>query len=182
MVSDADIYNFINIDAGCFENGVTAWGLIEKDHKGDVNFAATHSENIRTSPLLAETLALRCCLDWMISSNHPGFVIIETDSESTVKCLQGKLNVAELDLVISDCIHFLFLLPNVIVAFISRTKNKAAHGLVEVAVNLSSRSWVGCTPDQIAAIVCKNSLSSNWMKLSSRKKKQRYTWKIEFMI
>lgn len=151
MVSDADLYNFINIDAGCFENGVTAWGLIEKDHKGDVNFAATHSE----------TLALRCCLDWMISSNHPGFVIIETDSESTVKCLQGKLNVAELDPVISDCIHFLFLLLNVIVAFISRTKNKAAHGFVEVAVNLSSRSWAGCTPGQIAAIVCKNSLSSN---------------------
>lgn len=144
----------INIDAGCFDNGVTAWGLLERDHKGDVIYAATHIENISTSPLVAETLALRWCLNWLISSNHPGLVVIETDSESTVKCLQGKLKIADLDLIISDCTHLLSLIPNVSVAFVSRTKNKAAHGLVKVDVSLGSKSWVGCAPDQIVATVC----------------------------
>jgi hypothetical protein len=126
----------INIDAGCFDKGVTAWGLLERDHKCDVIYAVTHLENISTSPLVAETLALRWCLNWLISSNHPGLAVIETNSESTVKCMQGKLKVADLDLIISDCIHFLSLLPNVSVAFVSRTKNKAAHGLVKVVVSV----------------------------------------------
>ena len=151
----------INIDAGCFDNGVTTWGLLERDNKGDLIYVTTHVENISTFPLVAETLALRWCLNWLISSNHPVLVVIETDSESTIKCLQGKLKVADLDLIISDCIHFLSLIPNVSVAFVSRTKNKAAHGLVKVAVSLGSKSWVGCAPDQIVATVCLDSLYSS---------------------
>lgn len=84
---------------------------------------------------------------WMASlKNYAGQITIETDSETTIKCFQGNLKVANLELVILDCIGFACFTSHCICCFFKRSRHNASHGLVKVAVNLGSKSWVGCNP------------------------------------
>jgi hypothetical protein len=49
-----------------------------------------------------------------------------------------------LESIIQDCINFLFCLPNVIVVFVRKSKNAAAHELASLARIVGAKSWVGC--------------------------------------
>jgi len=44
------------------------------------------------------------------------------------------------------------------VCSVKRGNNAAAHGLVGVAGNIGTRTWVGNVPDQISSIICNESL------------------------
>jgi len=48
----------VNIDAGCFEDGNTCWGLIVRNHEGAVIMAKTKIENVSMTPILAEAAGL----------------------------------------------------------------------------------------------------------------------------
>lgn len=52
----------INVDAGCFKDGATGWGVIVRNHKGEVLLAASKKENSSMSPTLAEALGIRWSL------------------------------------------------------------------------------------------------------------------------
>lgn len=66
----------INVDAGCFQTGTTGWGCLALDHTGTVSFAATHLDKISNSPLLAEAMALRWCLQWVTGTDLETPIII----------------------------------------------------------------------------------------------------------
>ncbi|MCI27831.1 hypothetical protein A2U01_0049031, partial [Trifolium medium] len=46
--ADFPVCNRICVDAGCFPNGSTGWGLIVKDHEGSVILSACRIEEIQT--------------------------------------------------------------------------------------------------------------------------------------
>lgn len=48
----------VNIDAGCFEDGHTCWGLIVRKHEGAVITAKRKIENVSMTPILAEVVGL----------------------------------------------------------------------------------------------------------------------------
>lgn len=142
----------VNIDAGCFKDNYTCWGLISRDHQGVVQVAATKSERITCSPNLAEALGLRWCLQWVKTQNLQN-VVIEMDAANVVNCIMGKLNCVEIDFIIVDCLDILVSLLNVSVVAVKRCKNKAAHALVGVARSVGTKEWIGNVPDPVSSIV-----------------------------
>lgn len=92
----------INIDAGCFDNETTGWGMLARNYEGTVSFAVTKFEKIKSSPTLAEALGLRWCLQWAKEQNLSN-VVIEFVAELVVKCLYGKLKLSVIEPVILDC-------------------------------------------------------------------------------
>lgn len=130
--------------------------MLARNYKGEVNYAATKIEKIKSSPTLAEALGLRWCLQWANEKNFSSLVI-ETDAELIVKCLYGKLNLALIEAVILDCQEILSQMQNTTVVSIRRDGNLAAHALVGVAKKLGSRTWVGNALDPILPIVCNDS-------------------------
>lgn len=103
----------INIDAGCFENRTTGMGMNFRNHEGSVWFAATKFEKVNVSPILAETLCLRWCLQWVKEQNFEK-IVIETDAEVIVKCLQGCTNLAAIGPIILDCKDLLAQMLNLL--------------------------------------------------------------------
>lgn len=65
-----------------------------------------------------------------------------------------KLNIACIENIILDCRELMSHLHNIRVFSIKRGKNVAAHGLVGVATNLGSRSWLGYVPEPVSLIIC----------------------------
>ncbi|PNX83574.1 histone H4 [Trifolium pratense] len=134
----------LNVDAGCFNDGYLGCGMVVRDNLGNVIFAATKLEKRQASPTHTEALALRWCLQWILSSNQVGHFMVETNSEVVVKCLQGFSCLEEIENIILDCPDIMSNLSNCSVFFIRRCKNVAAHCLVGVAKQVGSRwdmSW-----------------------------------------
>jgi ribonuclease HI len=151
----------LNVDAGCFNDGYVGCGMVVRDNLGNVIFAATKLDKLQASPTLAEALALRWCLHWILFSNQVGQFIVESDSEVVVNCLKGVLSLSEIENIILDCSDIMSNLSNCSVAFIKRCKNSVAHRLVGVAKQVGSRSWVGYVPEPAASAVCMDLLSLN---------------------
>jgi hypothetical protein len=100
----------LNVDAGCFNDGFMGCGMVIRDCRGTVTFAATKLERRQGSSTLAEALALRWCLQWILTTNKDGYFIVETDSEVVVKCLQGVVRLSLIDNIILDCSDILSIL------------------------------------------------------------------------
>jgi len=62
----------LNVDAGCFNDGRMGCGMVVRDNGGNVKFAATMLDNIRVSSTMAEVIALRWGLHWILSSDQNG--------------------------------------------------------------------------------------------------------------
>ncbi|GAU39667.1 hypothetical protein TSUD_60340 [Trifolium subterraneum] len=150
----------VNIDAGCFKNNYTCWGLLDRNHKGIVQFAATKRERITCSPLLVEALSLKWCLRWIKDQNLQN-VEVEMDAENVVNCLLRRINIVEIELIVVDCLYILLSLLNVSVLVVKSCKNKAAHGLVGVAMNLGSLLWFGNVPEPVSSIVISDLIDGN---------------------
>lgn len=92
------------------------------------------------SPNLVEALSLRWCLQWILTTNREANLLIEYDSDETVKCIKGRTQVAELEKVILDCPDIISTLSN---CYIKRTKNVVARCLVGMAQQFGPHSCVG---------------------------------------
>jgi hypothetical protein len=71
---------------------------------------------------------------------------IELDAEVAVKCLYGRLKLAEIDSFIVDCLNLLSTMSNTGVSRVScigRAKNIATHSLVGIVRILSWDPKVG---------------------------------------
>jgi ribonuclease HI len=147
----------INIDAGCFEDNYTCWGLISRNSEGGVLTAMTKRETIKSTPLVAEALGLRWCLNWILEQKLQD-VVVELDSEIVVKCASGSLCNTDIDMIIVDCLDLLGRLTNVRIVAVKRCKNRAAHGLVGMARNVGSMLWWGNVPEPVASIICNDLL------------------------
>ncbi|PNY15370.1 replication protein A 70 kDa DNA-binding subunit [Trifolium pratense] len=82
----------VNVDAGCFADGRTGWGMVARNSAGLVIHSATKVELLTVSPLLAECLGLRWVIPWAAEQNFSN-VVFETDAEMVVNCIQGTLKM-----------------------------------------------------------------------------------------
>lgn len=83
------------------------------------------------------------------------------DAEVIVKCMQGAVNLADIENIILDCNDILSNLCNCGVMFIKRSKNGVAHSLVGLAKQFGSCFWVGYVPEPATAADCIDFLSLN---------------------
>jgi hypothetical protein len=82
---------------------------------------------------LAEALALRWCLQWILTSYQDGHFTVETDVEVVVNCLQGVSRLSAIKTIILDCSDILSKHRNCNGNFIRRSRNVVAHCLVWLA-------------------------------------------------
>jgi ribonuclease HI len=141
----------MNVDAGCFANAQTGWGLVLRDHNGSVVLSACKRENIEVTPILAEALGLRWAIQTAISQGIHS-ISFSCDALGVVNCVRGKSKVAAIDSVIHDCRTLLDSIPSVMVNYVSRELNKEAHVLASMAKSLGSRTWLGIVPSNLAYV------------------------------
>jgi ribonuclease HI len=138
----------MNIDAGCFDNAQTGWGLVLKDNIGTVIFSACRREQVEVSPILAEALGLRWAIQIAISQGIQSVSIV-CDALGVVNCVNGKCTVAVINHVIQDCRNLLKSIPFVMVSHVSRELNREAHVLASMAKSVGCRSWLGNVPSNL---------------------------------
>jgi ribonuclease HI len=145
----------VNVDADCFADGRTGWGMVARNAAGLVLCSATKIEHLTAFPLLAECLGLRWVIDWAVEQNFRS-IIFETDGELVLKCMQGALKLVEIENIVLDCLEGLSKLSNSFVVSISRVSNFVAHNLASLSKFVGSCSWMGCVPDQCFSSYCKD--------------------------
>lgn len=84
----AESWTKINVDAGCFKDGYTGWGMLIRNHMGEVLFAATKREYLNVEPTLAEALGVRWSLI-LAKEQQLNKVIVESDAELVVNCINN---------------------------------------------------------------------------------------------
>ncbi|KAK2405034.1 hypothetical protein P8452_10587 [Trifolium repens] len=135
----------IFVDAGCFSNAQTGWGLVIKDYSGGVIWSACRRENIEVTPILAEALGLRWAIQTAISQGIQS-ISFACDALEVVNCVKSKCVVASIDSVILDCRNLLETIPCAMVYHVPRELNREAHDLASLAKNVGSRNWMGNAP------------------------------------
>lgn len=108
--------------------------MIIGNHEGAIITAKTKIETVSMTPILAEAMKLRWCLNW-IKEQKLQNIIVEMDVESVAMCVLGKFKLAVLDLVVADCLELLSHLFHVNLLCTKRCST--AHTLVGIARNLS---------------------------------------------
>lgn len=103
---DSSIDTRIMVDAGCYSEGGTSWGIVFKDGEGAITYSACKREDIVVSPLLAEALGIRWALQISAQLGISNAAIL-TDAETVTKCINQNLQIMEVNPVITDCLNLL---------------------------------------------------------------------------
>jgi ribonuclease HI len=139
------------VDAGCFSNAQTGWGLVLKDHSGVVIWSACRRDDIEVTPILAEALGLRWAIQTAISQGIQ-CISFACDALEVVNCVNTKSVVASIDPIIIDCKNLLENIPSVMVYHVPRELNREAHNLASLAKNVGSSTWMGNAPSNLVSI------------------------------
>jgi ribonuclease HI len=137
----------IFVDAGCFLDDYTGWGLVAIDQTNSVVLSACRKEGIVTDPTLAEALGVRWGLQ-MAKQLHWNTVTVLSDSEVVVNCVNSKYVVAAIDHIIQDCQELMVELARSQVVYVNRSLNSIAHSLVKLSKNVGCSTWLGHVPSQ----------------------------------
>jgi hypothetical protein len=110
------------VDADCFSNAQTGWGLVLKDLSGSVLWSACKRENIEVTPILAEALGLRWAIQTAISQGiqHISFAC---DTLEVINCVNNKSVVSFINPIIIDCKNLLENIPSAMVYHVPRELN-----------------------------------------------------------
>jgi hypothetical protein len=141
--------NFLkaNIDAGRDQHGKVTWGLVIRNNKEEVVYAAMERADVVAGPVLAEALGLRWGM-LLVRRLHLRNVMFELDA-SVVNCFNGLLHITNLEPFIKDCLELSTSLNGWSVVYVNRLCNIAAHELAQAAKTLGSRAWMGNAPLQV---------------------------------
>jgi hypothetical protein len=142
--------NFLkaNIDAGRDQHGKVTWGLVIRNNKEEVVYAAMERADVVAEPVLAEALGLRWGM-LLVRRLHLRNVMFELDASVVVNCFNGLLHIANLEPFIKNCLELSTSLDGCSVVYVNRLCNIAAHELAQAAKTLGSRTWVGNAPLQV---------------------------------
>lgn len=123
------------MDAGCFPDGSTCWGLCIMDYNGSIVFSACKKESIVVEPCTAEALGLRWGIQTAIQRGILDAMFF-SDAQVVVNCVLGNSRVATIAPIIDDCTMLLEELPCSSIHFVNRDRNCNAHSLVSIANKL----------------------------------------------
>lgn len=132
----------VYVDAGCFSEGGTGWGLVVTDIQAAVSFSACKRDSASVSPVMAEGLGLRWALG-MVEDLNITDVQIVTDADLVVKCLNSDLVIADMVPIMVDCKEILNRNTSVKVSYVRRSCNSAAHDLASLSRRCGAKSWTG---------------------------------------
>lgn len=93
-------------------------------------------------PTLAKALGVRWSLE-LARNQQWHKIIISTDALVVADCIHRKYSMAILENVIDDCISILSEFDYTTVYFIGRNRNLEAHKLIDLALNIGSKTWFG---------------------------------------
>jgi ribonuclease HI len=140
-----------NVDASFYNlAGVTGWGWILRDSRGQFQLAGTNVLHSPLNVLEGEAMALKEAMEEMI---HRGLshVIFESDSKVVVDAIASRqVGVSEFSIVISHIQSLLLTNSYFEVKFVKRQANKVAHSLARAAYSMSSRCIFDSIPRCIA--------------------------------
>lgn len=135
----------IFVDAECFADGTTCWGLCVKDLADIILFSACKKEQIQIELVMAESLGLRWGMQTTLQQNIHGANLF-TDAQTVVHCIYNISLVAFIEPIIQACRDFLSQMPSNLVIHVNRDKNLVAHSLGSLAKNVGCRHWLGSPP------------------------------------
>lgn len=146
------------VDAGCFQDGSTGWGLIMRNDRDKVFLAECKLEAISIDPSLVEAIGLRWCLQKLTEMGLRNMVI-RTDATVVVDCIYRQITRAAIEPVIQDCRELLNQLSGITVQHSGRASNTDAHNLVGFSKTLGDRIW-SC-PEQLCSLIPRCNFSFN---------------------
>ncbi|KAM6589905.1 hypothetical protein CsatA_012510 [Cannabis sativa] len=122
-------YKFkINVDGAIFEAanrfGV---GLVIRDQHANLIEAVSISKAGSVAPEITEAIGVKEALSW-IKKQSLSDVETETDSLVVVQAINGEVHMpSQFGMLIQDCRLMVSLLENVVISFVKRSANRAAH-------------------------------------------------------
>lgn len=130
--------NYIYVDAGCYREGGTGWGVVFTSEDNSITYSACRREEFVVNPVMAEALGMRWTLGLAAELGISNATI-----PTVVSYINQRTTIADLDPVISDCRTYLNRDVNLNVIHVNRCNNAAAHDLASLARRCGTRSWIG---------------------------------------
>ncbi|XP_058776112.1 uncharacterized protein LOC131650418 [Vicia villosa] len=155
--SPAGGVTIVQVDAGCYDNGVMAMGCVVKPDGNGVVMSACRREQVLVNPNVAEAMAIRWALSLM-QAIHLDNAVLQSDALNVIDSIYGLNYIADLDPIVADCKHLITCFRNVSVSFIGRRGNVDAHHMVGVGRTLGNKTWLGCIPNLYSSPSCINSV------------------------
>ncbi|KAK1392383.1 hypothetical protein POM88_011439 [Heracleum sosnowskyi] len=149
----------INADASLVDEGWIDMGVIARNHKGRVLFAATRRERAWWSPEIAEAKALILAIN--LEKRH-GLqeIILESDCKQLVSRLnQSITHLSDLDSVLCDILSLCSVFMSLSWSHVRREGNSVAHHLAKLFPFGSQQVWENHCPMQVACHVSMDILS-----------------------
>ncbi|XP_074347677.1 uncharacterized protein LOC141686548 [Apium graveolens] len=132
----------INVDAALFEDTRSiGLGSVARDAAGQFIKARSSRWEGLMIPREAEAMGLKEALSWAQASNFRR-CIFEIDSQILAVACKGRCDRSYFDTLVLECITLFQHFDDVLVVFVRRSANLAAHLLAKAASSLSgSREW-----------------------------------------
>ncbi|XP_058724620.1 uncharacterized protein LOC131596076 [Vicia villosa] len=131
----------LQVDAGLIGEEAVSFGCVLKNHDSRITFAASHRECVSVEPAVAEMLAIRWSLT-VASKLSLQRLIVQSDAKVVVDCINGTINLANLELLADDCRMLLKNFDLASVLFLNRNCNSDAHNVAELGKLYGSKTWI----------------------------------------
>lgn len=138
------------VEAGSLTMGI---GIVIRDSVGLVLGCASVKLNGSFSPHAAELLALR---EGLRSAHESGLQIkfVESDASNAIKAINSGSPTGFEESIVVDIRHYLSLLDNCSVLFVSRLRNMVAHSLPKLSLrSIADQYWLDDYPNCISDYV-----------------------------
>ncbi|KAM6568954.1 hypothetical protein CsatB_016939 [Cannabis sativa] len=137
----------VNVDGAIFQTQQKfGFGCIARNHHGHLLEARSVSRWGCVLPEIAEVIGIKEALSW-IKTRGWDRVVVETDALVVVQAINSSVHMpSQFGLLVEDCRSILLSLNNVVVSFVNRSANRAAHSLARESCFLSD-----CTYNELNA-------------------------------
>uniref|UniRef100_A0A803PV21 Reverse transcriptase n=1 Tax=Cannabis sativa TaxID=3483 RepID=A0A803PV21_CANSA len=128
----------INVDGAIFEaENCFGVGIIIRDQAGYLVEAVSTRKIGVVTPEIAEVIGVKEALSW-IKNHDLSDVEIESDSLVVVQAINGEVQMpSQFGMIVQDCRLMISTLNNVLISFVKRSANKAAHCVARKSCFLS---------------------------------------------
>lgn len=135
----------MNFDAGWAGATGMGLGLVVRDSLGAFQVAATHYQEVRMDPLMAEAVGLRWALNLATNWNLDSLVV-SSDCQQLVKAFHSPIEYPSLKNILLDCLQLIDSFSSFSLLFEYRQTNRVAHALAAESHLYKDCEWWGNPP------------------------------------
>lgn len=134
----------VNVDAALFSEQLSfGAGMVGRDSRGELIQARTVLSAGVVQPELAEVMAIKEALSWM-EANGWQEGIIETDCLVAAQAIRSKVMMySPFGVVVEECRTLLTRLNKIVLLFVRRSANMAAHCVAKMSYSFPDRCFNG---------------------------------------